>query len=242
MDPSLGISARDPGAGEYATTGDVCRRPLPPTQLDTGRCGTLSAYCSAFPDLSSEVLHLTGPLQSGDSSARYWMKAGQVVGIGSGGLQQAAASVSWVMRGGYLNEILTSTDTLPAGGDATSLFAYALQNRAPPTPGIVCAQLGLTYRGDDKMAQLAATADSNAEVEQLARDYRVSMADLAASPFHIRIEAAPHWCRGEHGFRSCPTTARACLFHQTSRIFAFALWRATANDAAGRRVSPFCPS
>lgn len=149
-----------------------------------------------FPDLSSQVLHLSGPLQPGDSGAPVVDAAGRLVGIGSGGLQQGAASISWAMRGFYLDQLLASTDSLPSGGTAGSLFAYALQStpvaegaQAGGTrPTTMCGKLGLTFLGMRSLAQLAATADSRSAVQQIAADAQVSAADLAAAPYQVWIE------------------------------------------------------
>jgi S1-C subfamily serine protease len=148
-----------------------------------------------FPDLSSQVLHLSGPLQPGDSGAPVVDAAGRLVGIGSGGLQQGAASISWAMRGFYLDQLLASTDSLPSGGTAGSLFAYAVRSapaadvaHATPPPTILCGQLGLTSLGTRRLSQLAVTADSRNAVQQVAQDEQVSPADLAAAPYQVWVE------------------------------------------------------
>ena len=141
------------------------------------------------------MLHLSGPLQPGNSGAPVVDATGRVVGIGSGGLQQGAASISWAMRGFYLEQLLSSADSLPSGGMAGSLFAYAMQSApaqgavhasAPPTT--MCGKLGLTSRGARTLSQLAVTVDTRNAVQQVAQDEQVSLADLAALPYQVWVE------------------------------------------------------
>lgn len=126
-----------------------------------------------FPALDSEVLHLSGPLQPGDSGAPVVDAAGDVVGIGSGGLQQGAASISWAMRARYLSLLAISTDAMPPAGTAGSLFAVVSRTVAAgqPTPpqGVRCGASTLTYRGKRSLAELTGAAGAEVPTAKLAR-------------------------------------------------------------------------
>jgi len=84
-----------------------------------------------FPSLDTPVLHLSGPLEPGDSGGPVLNAAGQVVGIGSGGLQQGAASISWAIRADLLADLPRAPDQLPTAGLASTLFAYVVQPGPP---------------------------------------------------------------------------------------------------------------
>ena len=143
-----------------------------------------------FPDLNSEVLHLNGPLQPGDSGAPVVNAAGDVVGIGSGGLQKGAASISWAMRARYLQRLAISTDPMPAAGDAGSLFAVVTRTVAAahskPLPGVQCGAMTLTYRGTRTLAQLRKTSGAAIPWDKLA-DLGADKA-LADASFDIWME------------------------------------------------------
>ena len=160
-----------------------------------------------FPDLNTQVLHLSGPLQPGDSGAPVVDADGALVGVGSGGLQQGASSISWAMRAHYLANLPTSTDTIPAAGDANSLFAYATHTtQSPPAlpktadstsaslpagpPTVTCGALALTNRGVRTLSQLAVTDDTRAAIASIALAHGVTVTQISAAPFRIWIE--PH--------------------------------------------------
>lgn len=166
---------------------------LSSTLDDTARAQLQALH---FPSLDSRVLHLSGPLQPGDSGAPVVNGAGEVVGIGSGGLQQGAASISWAMRSEYLRQLPGSTDALPGTGEASSLFAYATSAQpvaetgtlpaGPPT--VTCGGLSLVFRGTRTLDALMATAANARAVKRLAAEYKVSLPDLASAPYAIWVE------------------------------------------------------
>jgi Trypsin-like peptidase domain len=144
-----------------------------------------------FPDLKSEVLHLSGPLQPGDSGAPVVNTAGEVVGIGSGGLQQGAASISWAMRARYLTELASSKDTtLPAAGHSGTLFAVMVQAqttaKTEPPPGVQCGAFKLAFRGTRPLAELIETGGAALPTNTLAKLGEDPA--VAASSFDIWIE------------------------------------------------------
>lgn len=153
-----------------------------------------------FPDLSASVLHLSGPLQPGDSGAPVLDQSGQVVGIGSGGLQHGASSISWAMRAQYLTSLENSADSLPAGGSAGAMFAYATSPAAVsgqpagpiPAPAgpetVQCGTMNLIDRGVRPLSQLWTPGSEQTRVHALEARLGVTDGELSAQPFRIWIE------------------------------------------------------
>lgn len=126
-----------------------------------------------FPSLSTEVLHLAGPLEPGDSGAPVVNDRGRVVGIGSGGLRQGSASISWAVQAKYLDSLPRAGAAIPAAGDAPALFAYASPPAAVDTAhsdtghadagaakatsapaSVLCGDAQLTFGGIRSLGQL----------------------------------------------------------------------------------------
>lgn len=151
-----------------------------------------------FPDLSANVLHLSGPLQPGDSGAPVLDQSGQVVGIGSGGLQHGASSISWAMRAQYLASLANSTDSLPDGGSAGAMFAYATsaatvnaQQSSPAPSGpetLQCGTTSLIDHGTRPLSQLWVPGSGQSRIRAMATRLGVTDRDLSAQPFRIWIE------------------------------------------------------
>lgn len=154
-----------------------------------------------FPDLSAQVLHLSGPLQPGDSGAPVLDQSGEVVGIGSGGLQQGASSISWAMRAQYLANLENSSDPLPAGGDASAMFAYAtsaanvtgpqIGGPAPALAGpdsVQCGALTLIDRGTRPLSQLWVPGRGHKRIQAMERRFGVPGEALSSQPFRIWTE------------------------------------------------------
>jgi hypothetical protein len=145
-----------------------------------------------FPSLAAHVLHLIGPLQPGDSGAPIVDQAGQVVGIGSGGLRQGAASIAWAIRSEYLAALAGSADQPPDQGRAATLFAYESVHEA--TPGLAapasvrCGDLSLTHAGERSLKALLATAENRNRMPALARLLGVDLAALGEEVYGLWSE------------------------------------------------------
>jgi S1-C subfamily serine protease len=146
---------------------------------------------TSFPSLTVEVLHLNGALQPGDSGAPVVNAAGELVGIGSGGLARGAASISWAMRAKYLPDLLAARDSAPLKApEAATLFAEIVRPLAAgipaPPPQKTCG-LTLTQRGTRPYAALtknAAAEPATQRIQALAPD-----AVKPDTPFDIWTDA-----------------------------------------------------
>jgi S1-C subfamily serine protease len=155
-----------------------------------------------FPDLTAKVLHLSGPLEPGDSGAPVLDSSGRLVGIGSGGLQAGASSISWAMRAEYLTALAQSSDTVPNVGSASALFAYATRPAAvltgaaaspsaplvPAPASVACGGVALTDSGARPLSQLYQTDKVRARIAGMARAFGVAELELASAPFQVWIE------------------------------------------------------
>ena len=83
---------------------------------------------AGFPDLSLEIIYLDGSLLPGYSGSPVMDQAGQLVGIGNGGLEGGASNVSWVIPARFLANLEASAiTTLPPGFDrARQSFSASL--------------------------------------------------------------------------------------------------------------------
>ena len=142
-----------------------------------------------FPALDTQVLRLDGNLLPGHSGAPLIDAAGEVVGVGSGGLERGAVGVGWAIRAQYLADLATSTDTAPAvATEALTAFATAVPASAPD-PGVRCGAMVLHQRRVARLADIAATSDDPARLEALSADLvQVPLDKLGDDRFAIWTE------------------------------------------------------
>ena len=144
-----------------------------------------------FPALETEVLRLDGNLLPGHSGAPLINAEGQVVGIGSGGLERGAVGVGWAIRAQYLPQLQQSAETAPAGTDiAATAFATSAPSTSP-ADSVRCGAMTLTLRRTLRLKQIAATADDPQALTRLSQDLvQVQLEDIADNRFSIWTEPA----------------------------------------------------
>lgn len=142
-----------------------------------------------FPALDTQVLRLDGNLLPGHSGAPLIDAAGNVVGVGSGGLERGAVGVGWAIRAQYITQLLTSTDVAPAvAPEAVTAFATSLP-RTEADPGVRCGEMTMQQRREQPIAAIAATSDDPQRLEALAEDLvQVPLSHPAKSTFAIWTE------------------------------------------------------
>lgn len=122
------------------------------------------------PSLQTEVLRLDGNLLPGHSGAPILDHDGQLVGIGSGGLQNGTVGTGWAVRAHYLTELLRAPPgVLPApSGSSGPLFA---QPALPPdgqVSQIRCGELSLVRTRRLSLEALVASSDDPVGLYQIA--------------------------------------------------------------------------
>jgi hypothetical protein len=142
-----------------------------------------------FPALDTEVLRLDGNLLPGHSGAPLINASGEVVGIGSGGLERGAVGVGWAVRAQYLQRLPYSTDApLSAGTTAATAFATSVPSTAA-ADSVKCGTMTLTLRRTMKLKRIAATADDPQRLARLSNDLvQVKLDQLAEDRFSIWTE------------------------------------------------------
>ena len=146
---------------------------------------------ASFPALDTQVLRLDGNLLPGHSGAPLLNAHGQVVAIGSGGLERGAVGVGWAVRAQYLAQLRTSEDKLPAAGAVSqSAFATPEPSSGKGDDVIRCGDLTLIRRRIAPLGDIAASADDPAMLQRLAEAAGVPLDRLAANRFAIWTEPA----------------------------------------------------
>nr|WP_294502953.1 serine protease [uncultured Rhodopila sp.] len=142
-----------------------------------------------FPALDTQVLRLDGNLLPGHSGAPLIDSAGQVVGVGSGGLERGSVGVGWAIRAQYMSQLLTSTDAWPvAAREALTAFATPLPKDAVD-PGVRCGEMAIQQIRELPLAEIAATSDDPQHLEALSEDLvQVKLSSLANNRFAVWTE------------------------------------------------------
>lgn len=141
------------------------------------------------PLLDTEVLRVEGNLVPGDSGAPVLDSSGQVVAVGSGGLQRGTIGAGWAVRARYVAELATSEENAegPAAGSAGVL--YALVN-----PGIgaeaTCGGITFHRTRNIQLGDLVKTTDDPLGLMQLAAGLGQPQESIATLRFDIWTDAA----------------------------------------------------
>jgi hypothetical protein len=143
--------------------GDSLNSILPPKVL---------ASLTDYPSTSLEILNLEGNLVPGLSGAPLLDRAGRVVGIANGGLEQGAVGISWGIPAKHLADLQRSNDSrLPGVAAIKQLFSADLQANVKTLPKL--GGVTLTRLRSRSFEQLAASADDALGLSQLATIFQV---------------------------------------------------------------------
>ena len=127
-------------------------------------------------DINLDIVRLDGHLLPGASGAPLINAEGEVVAIGAGGLRHGAASISWAVPSGHLDDLLNSFEQLPTGPAASSeLFAESYTDSMPEP--LRCGSLEFVATGTRTFAEISAWTDDPLGLHQ--------MLDSAALPFPV---------------------------------------------------------
>ncbi len=126
-----------------------------------------------FPSLELQITPIEGHLLSGLSGAPIFNKAGHVVAIGDGGLDNGAVGINWGVPVAELHGLVSSSESTSdhaaqasgSGISAAGLFAYETEARAEGT--VTCSGIELTKIRTAAFEQIAATTDDSIALMQL---------------------------------------------------------------------------
>lgn len=184
------------------------------SMLPDGLRRELAAASAIDPDL--RILRLDGHLLPGLSGAPILNAAGQVVAVGSGGLKNGAASVSFAVPVEQIDRLMRSGErSAEAGGRVAGLFAAALPAQAggagPVT--ITCGGLDFIETGRRSFGELAPTADDLIGLAQLVAVAGMDEAALGALSYRIfspvaggAAVAVPDWMEVRSAGGHCVAT------------------------------------
>ncbi len=147
-------------------------------------------------DIDLDILRLDGHLLPGLSGAPIVNARGEVVAVGSGGLQSGAASVSFGMPAQHLDALLRSTESLAAAAQAPpGLFAARLDPEGSAgAPGgaarlaqatLTCGGLPFAEIGERSFADLAQSTDDPGGLRYLLLQAELEDAQLRAFRYRI---------------------------------------------------------
>jgi hypothetical protein len=139
------------------------------------------------PDLTTDIIRLDGNLVPGLSGAPVIDSTGQVVGIGSGGLENGTVGISWAVQAHYLSDLETAPAVSTASLASTSpLFAAPLQGADGKS--VRCGDFSFVYIKTRSLQELLASADDVPGLYQIAATTGDSEAQLLGFEYDVYTE------------------------------------------------------
>ena len=142
-----------------------------------------------IPSLDTEILRVDGNLLPGHSGAPILDHQGNVVAIGSGGLQRGTVGIGWAVRARYLSDLMAA----PAGAAPTvrpRLLATSFANVSPETASkrVRCGALSFVKTRTVALQDLLATSDDPGGLLQISASTGEPIQDFADLQFDIWTE------------------------------------------------------
>jgi hypothetical protein len=139
-------------------------------------------------DLGIDILRLDGNLVPGLSGAPLINQQGEVVGIGSGGLENGLAGISWAVRAHYLDELAqapapTSAETSES---ASNLFSAPLEGSSPSQ--LPCGDFNFVRTKKRTLRELLNTTDDITGFMQLASTAQFDVKQLESIEYTVYSE------------------------------------------------------
>ncbi len=168
-----------------------------------------------FPSLSLQIAPIEGHLLPGLSGAPIFDKAGKVVAIGDGGLDNGAAGISWGVPAAELHQLVTSSDAIGQqnpGISASSIRAaglFASESEASVQGKLTCSGVELTKIRTASFPQIAASTDDAIGLQQIVNYFNVNPSEFSFDvyqnlasgatvvvPSNISLKTAADGCTG----------------------------------------------
>jgi Trypsin-like peptidase domain len=134
------------------------------------------------PELSVHIIRLDGHLLPGLSGAPVINSAGQVVGIGSGGLADGAAGVSWAIAASYLTQLANAPVFQQNDPGPPHNPAFFSTGEGFTARSLKCGELDFVPIRHNTVAQLAPSSDNPIGLIQIASTTGLSSDKLSAIP------------------------------------------------------------
>ena len=137
------------------------------------------------PSLSARIVRMDGHLLPGLSGAPVINSGGEVVGIGSGGLKDGAAGVSWAIAASYLTQLANGPAfQQPRSASANAGVFFSTEEGFSGTE-VTCGELNFVRLRHSTVGELAPSSDNPAGLIQLASTAGLSAEKLAS----IRLDS-----------------------------------------------------
>jgi S1-C subfamily serine protease len=140
------------------------------------------------PSLSAEILRLDGNLLPGLSGAPIIDEGGGVVGIGSGGLENGTAGVSWAIQAHYLSDLRTAALELPTAVPASQSPLFSAPAEGAQALGVRCGDFVFVRSKTRTLQELSMTADDLGGLLQIAALTGLPEDQLAAIEYDVYTE------------------------------------------------------
>lgn len=138
----------------------------------------------SYPSTQSQILNLSGPLIKGYSGGPVVDEQGLVVGIGNGGLEGGAASISWAIPALQLEQLRRSNEVrLPNSPVVENLFTADVVDPSADQAIVELDDVRLAMLRTRGFSRLAATADDKPALLALAAELQ----DFAPQLFRYDI-------------------------------------------------------
>lgn len=154
-----------------------------------------AVHDAGSPELSVRILRMEGHLLPGLSGAPVINASGQVVGIGSGGLADGAAGVSWAIRSSYLKDLLSGPAVAPINSVAAAItrpgIFFSFEEGFTATGSTrKCGDLDFVHFRSSTVGDLGRFTDDPVGFLQLASTSGISADKLAAVPLDTYVNPA----------------------------------------------------
>lgn len=149
-----------------------------------------AVQAAGLPSLDLSILRLDGHLLPGLSGAPIIDASGKVVGVGDGGLEGGAVSISWGIPASELARLKAAPESAVASVDvrrAAPLFAADIAAN-PSGAVIVCGERSFRLLRTRQFADLAATTDSPLTVQQFVAAMQQAGINPSAFSYDIYVE------------------------------------------------------
>jgi Trypsin-like peptidase domain len=133
-----------------------------------------------FPSLDLEIAPIEGHLLPGLSGAPIFDRAGKVVAIGDGGLENGVAGISWGVPVSELHGLVTSPEAVGqhAAGTTNSVIKaaglFASESEASVKGKLTCSGIELTKIRTASFSQIAASTDDAVGLQQIVNYFNVN--------------------------------------------------------------------
>ena len=129
-------------------------------------------------DVNQPILHLNGPLVPGLSGAPILDSTGKVVGVGDGGLERGAASISWAVPVARVAELIRSREAPPAASPPAVKALFSAESTKMISEQVIPGEFHLARVRTRTLPQLSEGCDDPYVLNYLLGSIRTGLPNL----------------------------------------------------------------